>query len=134
MADPVDAAIAALKVALAEAEKSKDIQWKVRCANRWINQLPGAWWGRWRHLKLRSEYEGKMSRDLFVSELRAVLAYMETNRDEIKVARAWPWSHSSRAQPNRESLQPTDVEFSEVKGAKDKTARKTSETMRLVTK
>lgn len=134
MADRVDAAIAALKVALAEAEKSKDIRWKVGSANRWINQLPGAWWGRWRHLKLRSEYEGKMSRDLFVSELRAVLAYMEINRDEIKTARAWPGSYFERAQPRQEPFQPTDVEFSEVKGAKGRTARKTGGTMRLITK
>lgn len=75
-----------------------------------------------------------MRRDLFVSELRAVRAYMEANRDEIKIGRAWPWSYSGRAQPNKEPFQPTHVEFSEVKGANGKTARRTGESMRLVTK
>ena len=39
--------IAALRAALEEAQKSSDAFWKVKAANRWINQLPGAWLGRW---------------------------------------------------------------------------------------
>ncbi|MDP9131215.1 MAG: hypothetical protein M3N35_12600 [Candidatus Binatota bacterium] len=133
MADRVDAAIAALKVALKEAENSGDLLWKASRANCWISQLPGSWWGRWRSLRLRSDY-GTMERKLFISELRAVLAYLEAHRDEIKIARAWPWSHPRRVESPQESASPTDVEFSEVKGTKAKTARKTSQPMRLVEK
>ena len=132
MADRVDAAIAALKVALKEAENSGDSWWKARRANCWLKQLPGAWWGRWRHLRLRGDYAGDMYRKLFVSELRAILVYLEARREEIKIARAWPLSYAARAQPNQEPPQPADVEFSE--GTKGKAARKTGETMRLVTK
>ena len=89
MADRVDAAIAALQVALKEAENSRELFWKARRANCWINQLPGAWWGRWRHLKLCSDYVGDMQRVLFISDLRAVLAYLGAHRDEIKIATAY---------------------------------------------
>ena len=134
MADRVDAAIAALKVALKEAENSGELWWQARRANCWISQLPGAWWGRWRHLRLRSEYGATMERKLFISELRAVLAYLEAHRDEIKIARAWPWSYSGSTGAPQEPPLPTDVEFTEVKGTKAKTARKTSQPMRLVKK
>jgi hypothetical protein len=117
-------------VALKEAENSDELWWKARRANCWIKQLPGAWWGRWRHLRLRSDFEGDMRRKLFVSELRAVLAYLETHCDEIKIARAWPWSYSGPIVP---PTLPTDVEFTEVKGAKAKTTRK-SQPMRLIEK
>ena len=50
MAD-VDAVIAALRIALQEAEARTQGWWKVAALNRWINQLPGAWWGRWNQLR-----------------------------------------------------------------------------------
>ena len=53
MAADVDAVIAALRVALEESQKSDDVSWKVEAANRWVEQLPGAWSGRWRKLVLR---------------------------------------------------------------------------------
>jgi hypothetical protein len=56
MSSNVDAVIAALRVALNEAEMSNQTWSQVRAANRWINQLPGAWMGRWLHLRLRAEY------------------------------------------------------------------------------
>jgi hypothetical protein len=43
MVTDIDAVIAALRVALEEAQKSNETFWKVNSANRWINQLPGAW-------------------------------------------------------------------------------------------
>jgi len=48
MAADVEAVIAALRVALEEAQKSDDATWKVEAANRWIEQLPRSWTGRWR--------------------------------------------------------------------------------------
>jgi hypothetical protein len=130
MADRVDSTIAALNVALKEAEKSREHFWKARRANCWINQLPGAWWGRWRHLKLRSDFVGEMQRVLFISDLRAVLAYLEAHREEIKIATAWPWSYSGRIrQPPPE---PMDVDFSEVKLTGAKSSRKSKESVRLI--
>ncbi|HKJ62958.1 MAG TPA: hypothetical protein VKA94_13370 [Hyphomicrobiales bacterium] len=131
MADRVDAAIAALKVALNEAEKSKDWHWKSGRANRWINQLPGAWWGRWRHLKLRGHiFDGEMDRKLFVSDLRAVLAYLNTHKDEIKTARAWPWSNSGNVLSR--AMEPLDVDFNEIKSSKEKTSQRKKDSVRLI--
>jgi hypothetical protein len=129
MADRVDAAIAALQVALKEAENSRDLFWKARRANCWINQLPGAWWGRWRHLKLRSDYVGDMERVLFISDLRAVLAYLEAHREEIKIATVWPWSYSGRINPAPETV---DVNFTEVSPMRPKSSRKSKEPVRLI--
>jgi hypothetical protein len=42
MSNEVDAIIAALRVALQEAQKSEEAFCKVQAANRWIDQLPGA--------------------------------------------------------------------------------------------
>jgi hypothetical protein len=135
MADRVDAAIAALKVVLKEAEKSADPWWKARRANCWIDQLPGSWWGRWRHLRLRGDLSGELPRRLFVSDLRAVLTYLEVHRDAIKLARAWPWSYSGRAGPAQKPVhRPGDAEFSEIREAKSKTGRNVREPMRLVQK
>jgi hypothetical protein len=130
MADRVDAAIAALKVALKEAEKSSDLWWKPRRANCWINQLPGAWWGRWRHLKLRGDAIGTMERKLFINELRAVLAYLQTHRDEIRAARAWPWSYSGRVESSH--ADPVDVDFREIKHPGEKSSGTTKKSVRLI--
>jgi hypothetical protein len=132
MADRVDAAIAALKVVLKEAEKSGDVWWKARRANCWIDQLPGSWWGRWRRLRLRGDLSGDVERRLFISDLRAVLAYLEAHRNEIKLARAWPWSYSGRATSDHKQTQPVDVEFHEVKSSKGKTSPKRQDSMRLI--
>lgn len=66
MAADVDAVIAALRIALDEAQKSSEVHWKTKTANRWINQLPGAWAGRWRQLKLRGDLDGEVRRTEFV--------------------------------------------------------------------
>ena len=47
MPNNVDAVIAALRIALREAEKGDRTHWKAKASNSWINQLPGAWMGRW---------------------------------------------------------------------------------------
>ena len=87
----VDAVIAALQAVLKDAESSKfPSQWKTRAVNRWINQLPGGRW-RWWHLKLRGDSERLVSREEFIGHLRATLAYLETNRDEIQPIRLRRW-------------------------------------------
>ena len=63
----VDAVIAALRVAEAEANASKDHCWQVSFANRWITQLPWSYFGRWRHLMLEGDYSGDCYRTRFVS-------------------------------------------------------------------
>jgi hypothetical protein len=132
MADRVDAAIAALSVVLKEAEKSVDRWWKARRANCWIDQLPGSSWGRWRHLRLRGDITGDVGRRLFISDLRAVLAYLEAHRDEIKIARAWPWSYSGRARSDHKKAQPVDVEFREVKNSKGKASSARQDSVRFI--
>ena len=58
-ASDVNAVIAALCIALSEAETRDDYWWKVHVVNRWIDQLPGGWRGKWRHLRLRGDnYNG----------------------------------------------------------------------------
>jgi hypothetical protein len=111
MASNIDAVIAALRVALREAESSNVYWWKVRAANRWINQLPGAWMGRWWHLKLRTEFGdgGSIPRADFIGHVRATLAYLEPNREEIRSARLWSWAMRRRAKTLHGG--PVDAEF-----------------------
>jgi hypothetical protein len=81
--DGVDAVIAALRIAQEEAEKGRGAVWKTRAANRWVDQLPGAWMGRWLHLRLRAGLfeEGEVDRDEFIGHVRATIAYLEANRE-----------------------------------------------------
>jgi hypothetical protein len=99
MSSKIDGVIAALRVALNEAERSNVYWWKARAANRWINQLPGAWMGRWWHLRLRTEFGegGSIARADFIGHVRATLAYLEANREEIRSRRAWSWATSRPA-------------------------------------
>ena len=89
MAADVEAVIAALRVALDEAQNSDDTYWKVEAANRWVGELPGTWKGRWRKLKLRGDGSGDIFRELFVGHVRATLAFLEANRAEIHSPRTW---------------------------------------------
>jgi hypothetical protein len=110
MSSNIDAVVAALRVALNEAERSQEYWWKVRAANRWISQLPGAWRGRWLHLRLWAETgEGMISRAVFIGHVRATLAYLEANREEIRSMRLWSWRLSRRAKTLHSG--PVDAEF-----------------------
>jgi hypothetical protein len=93
MSNDVDAVIAALRMILHDAEQRNYPWWKVHVVNSWINQLPGAWRGRWRYLKLRGDnYDGdKAIRANLIAHVRATLAYLEVNRDAIKAKRVWRW-------------------------------------------
>ena len=87
MGSNVDAVIAALRVALDEAQKSHATSWKSQAANRWIKRLPRAWTGKWRHLKLSAR--SSIDRSEFIGHVRAVIAYLEANRENIGRSRAW---------------------------------------------
>jgi hypothetical protein len=74
-----DAVIAALRVVLHEAEtcanfSRTDFYWKTHIVNKWIYQLPGAWWGRWRELRLRSDCGDLAERPNLIMHVRATLA------------------------------------------------------------
>jgi hypothetical protein len=100
MSQDVDAVIAALKVVLQTvADDSSTSQWQVKLVNRWINQLPGARWGRWRQLKLKGpSYDRKqVYRGDMLVHVQATLAYLETNRDAIAAQRPW-WPFERRTQ------------------------------------
>lgn len=114
MTSTVDAVIAALKVALAEAERSRETYWAAHNANRWIAELPGAWFGRWRNLRVSPGYT-LPERTVFVSQLRATLAYLEANREQIGSAPSiFSRGKLNRAAPN--SSEPIDAEFRDVPG------------------
>ena len=53
MRSDVDAVIAALQAVLSDAEaRTWKSFWHATVVNRWIDQLPGAWMGRWRQAML----------------------------------------------------------------------------------
>jgi hypothetical protein len=111
MAANVDAVIAALKVALAEAERSREYYWNVREANRWISELPGAWFGRWRNLRVEGSH-GSTERADFIAQLRATLAYLEANRECIG---AGSWFSGGKLKPAAlVPSEPIDADFEEV--------------------
>ena len=80
MANDIDAVIAALRVVLEEAER-RETSWDISKVNNWIARLPGAWRGRWRHLKLRADHGRTAYRQSFVGHVRATIAYLESYRD-----------------------------------------------------
>jgi hypothetical protein len=84
------AVIDALRVVLHEAEAREDEHsFDISTVNRWIARLPGAWLGRWRHLKVPAEYSGgsTANRDNLISHVRATLAYLENQRDNPQPGR-----------------------------------------------
>jgi hypothetical protein len=104
MAASVEAVMAALRVALDEAQKSNERVWKVAAANRWIEQLPRSWTGRWRKLMLAGDTDGDVDRAEFVGHVRAVVAYLEANREQNPRSRKW-WPVRSRgAAPQPQKL------------------------------
>jgi hypothetical protein len=101
MLSDVDAVIAALRVVLHEAETRNnfsrtDAYWKTHIVNKWIYQLPGARWGRWRELRLRPDCGDLAERQNLIMHVRATLAYLETNRETIAARRSW-WPFGRRA-------------------------------------
>lgn len=99
----VDAVIAALYAVLYEAEQREDeYRWKTNTINRWINQLPGAWAWRWRHLKIRGNEDRTVLRTEAIGHLRATIAYLEINREEV----AKPWSLWRRKVSQPKSAEP----------------------------
>ena len=98
MAAEVEAVIAALRVTLDAAHKSDEPFWQVAAVNRWVDQLPGAWMGRWRDLKLAGDSAGDADREQFVGHVRAVFAFLETRRMQTPRARKW-WSLRRRNAP-----------------------------------
>jgi hypothetical protein len=89
MGSGIEGVVAALKVALEEAQTSDEDCWDVKAANRWIDKLPGAWLGRWRQLRLAGDSAGEVLRSEFVGHVRAVLAYLETNGKEPPRSFGW---------------------------------------------
>ncbi len=130
MASNIDAIIAALRVALKEAETGHGFYWEVQAVNRWIDQLPGAWMGRWRHLKLMGDSGGYALRDQFMGHVRATIAYLEVNRDAIAAQRAWSWAMSSASRPG--PADPIDADFKEVSESDTRPVKNSRRSMRLI--
>lgn len=131
MSRDVDAVIAALKVALSEAETSTKLYWKVRAANRWIDQLPHGWFGLWRHLKLAADLWGdEVYREEFVAHTRATIAYLETNRETIQRLRPWSWSIKSS--PSIPAREPIDADFTDVTPDRQQRLPKAKKAVRVI--
>ena len=101
MLSDVDAVIAALRVVLHEVETHTNFSrtkayWETHIVNKWIYQLPGARWGRWRQLRLRPDNGNLAERTNLIMHVRATLTYLETNRETIAAHRPW-WSFGRRA-------------------------------------
>ena len=130
MSKDVHAVIAALRMVLqdAEARRVAGASAPATDVNRWIAQLPGAWMGRWRHLMLQGDYTGRVYLSALVPHVRATLAYLEVNRDQIK-HRTWLWPFKARARPA--APEPIEAVFKDVSDPKDGTQHKP---MRLIKK
>jgi hypothetical protein len=127
----VDAVIEALKIALEQAENSDEVYWDIQAANRWINQLPGAWFGHWRNLKLRNDPSiATVTRTAFIGHVRATLAYLETNREQIESMRPWSWSVPHRSTSKQD--EPIDAEFDEVQHESAKKIEPPKKTIRAI--
>ncbi|MBY0559667.1 hypothetical protein [Hyphomicrobium sp.] len=113
MTSRVDAVILALQSVLADAERRRDMYWQTRTINRWVNQLPGAWTWKWRHLKLRGDSR-RVNREDAIVHLRATIAYLEANRANIeRQPFRWPhWRKSKMPLP----IEPRKPEIKIVEG------------------
>jgi hypothetical protein len=128
MSRDVDAVIAALRCVLHEVEqRTPTSSWQVQVVNRWIGQLPAAWTGKWRRLKLYKPYGGIVYRDELLTHLRATLAYLEINRDKINARPIWPWSWRGRLE-----LEPIVAEFKDVVDASGKFTTKPGKSVRVI--
>ena len=104
MAAEIEAVIAALRVTLDAAQKSDEPFWQVAAVNRWVDQLPGGWMGRWRDLKLAGDSAGDADREQFVGHVRAVVAFLEARGARTPHARKW-WSLRRRNAPAQAATQ-----------------------------
>ena len=80
MAADIEAVIAALRVALDEAQKSDEPSGRCRPSIAGSISCPGTWMGRWRDLKLAGDNAGEADREQFVGHVRAVVAFLEASR------------------------------------------------------
>jgi hypothetical protein len=119
MTTQVDAVILALRSVLADAEYSQGYYWETRTINRWINQLPGAWSWKWRHLKLRENSDRRVSRADAIVHLRATIVYLEENRDNIQAPSIrWPrWRNQKTILAN----DPRKTEYKIIEGPRSDT-------------
>lgn len=124
MTAKVEAVIAALRAVLNDAERRNDWRWKTATVNRWINQLPGAWTWRWRHLKLRGDIDREVLRVDAIAHLRATIAYLETNREAIN-ANTWRWPFKRK---KRALSEPIDAEFKVVETPSPRRGRQLART------
>lgn len=129
MASDVDAVIAALRIVLREAEARTNLYWDTHIVNKWINQLPGGRWGRWRQLRLRADSGSQAERPNLITHVRATLAYLEVNRDAIKASRAWSWPFGKK---ETMASVPIDAEFSEVTDSSDPPLKKPGRSVRVI--
>jgi hypothetical protein len=112
MTTRVDAVILALRSVLQDAEQTPSVYWETRTINRWINQLPGAWTWKWRHLKLRGNTDRRVGRGDAIVHLRATIAYLEANREDVE-SKSWRWPVWAK---RRDELKSSSVEFKRVEG------------------
>ena len=130
MASDVEAVIAALREVLRDAEhRTWQDWWPTRTVNRWIAMLPGARYGRWRHLKLRKGLGDNVSRLDLAAHVRATIAYLETNRAAVAAVPRWPWpAHKKPVEP----IEPRVVGVADVALTKPKQSPTPSKKPRVI--
>lgn len=88
MTEQREAVMCALRTVLVEAEaRQGQLWWETHIVNRWIDQLPGAWRGKWRRLRLSPDSGESATRANVVTHIRATLAYVEAGVEES----GWTW-------------------------------------------
>ena len=71
MAEEDKAVVNALRTILAEAEAREAQFWRdTHIVNRWIDQPPGAWRGKWRRLRLSPDSGDQATRENLVTHVR----------------------------------------------------------------
>jgi hypothetical protein len=79
-------------------------------------------------LKLRGDIEREVNRSDLIAHVRATLAYLEVNRDQIKASRLWPWSFRR----GKSVPEPIDAVFQDVADATEKPMKKTGKAVVLI--
>lgn len=132
MSQDIDAVIAALRVALSEAQQSAALWWRVEASNRWIRQLPGWWAGRWGNLILQGDILGEVPRQEFIGHVRATISFLKPSgltsmRREVGGGLWFP-----RKMPQPTSSEPVEAEFVEVEPAPSDRSSKSRRSVRLI--
>lgn len=114
MTTNIDAVIAALEAALAEADRSREVYWKVSAANLWTDQLTGSLPGNRHSLRLQGSHTGHVERHEFIAHVKATIAYLKATRTSLRTEQG----RSANPHSVPGAGEPIDADFEDVQPAK----------------